>query len=219
MNSTVGIIGGAGPEAGALLFNQMIRLCQSRYGCWHDRDFPQITLISYPFSEMLEGEQDRETILEEILSVYEQLQSDTVVMACNTAHAFLPEDFAPDNFYHLIKGTTQALSSTPLMICSSTSRKNRLHERFFSCSYPEDQEEVDAIINAVLHGDHSESIHQRLCKVMESSQATEVVLGCTELSILHDTSPLIVEGKTIIDPSLVAADAITKRTFNAIGVS
>jgi len=56
----IGIIGGAGPLAGALLFEQIIEICQKDYGCIRDFDFPSINLVSFPFSEMLCGDVDQE---------------------------------------------------------------------------------------------------------------------------------------------------------------
>src|SRR3990167_4807780 len=137
---TIGIIGGAPPVAGALLFSHIIRICQEDYGCYHDRDFPLIHLVSYPFSDMLEGNPDTKQILQEVKKAYEKLDTDTVVIACNTLHSFLDETFAPPKFYHLIKETADCLKSTPLLLCSSTSKAAVIHSRFFKCNYPDEQD-------------------------------------------------------------------------------
>lgn len=57
---TIGIIGGPGPLAGAMLMDRVLRVCMQQYGCYRDRDFPRILLISFPFSKMLTAEADIE---------------------------------------------------------------------------------------------------------------------------------------------------------------
>ncbi len=55
---SIGIIGGAGPLAGALLLERILILSGSEYGCYKDADFPEVILLSFPFSEMLTPERD-----------------------------------------------------------------------------------------------------------------------------------------------------------------
>ena len=50
---TIGIIGGAGPMAGAIVMENIIEICQKKYLCRHDYDFPKIILVSVPFAQML----------------------------------------------------------------------------------------------------------------------------------------------------------------------
>jgi aspartate racemase len=50
---SIGIIGGAGPLAGAFLLERVLSISNKTYGCYRDSDFPKIFLISFPFSEML----------------------------------------------------------------------------------------------------------------------------------------------------------------------
>ena len=50
---SIGIIGGAGPLAGAFLLDRVLSISSKKYGCYKDADFPEIFLISFPFSEML----------------------------------------------------------------------------------------------------------------------------------------------------------------------
>lgn len=47
--SRAGIIGGAAPMAGLLLYKKIIEICQKEYGCKDDSDFPYIMLLIYPF--------------------------------------------------------------------------------------------------------------------------------------------------------------------------
>lgn len=92
---TIGIVGGAGPLAGAALFEKLLRTAQIQFGCWKDADFPKIFLINFPFSEMLSGEVDAAQIRRELNSCLTQLRNngaEVLAIACNTLHAFLDED-------------------------------------------------------------------------------------------------------------------------------
>lgn len=210
---TIGIIGGAGPEAGALLFRQMVRVCQEDFKCWHDRDFPLIHLLSYPFREMLVGEIDTEALIQELKGIYRKLDTDRIVIACNTLHSFLDDSFKAPQFFHLIEGTASELTSAPLLLCSSTSKRMKIHERVFPCIYPDNQQEVDDLIDLILAGHHEKAVRERLVNLIAASEANEVVLGCTELSLLHDDAPLNVKDKKIVDPSWVAAKKIIHQIF------
>ncbi len=66
---SIGIIGGAGPMAGALLFKKIIARCQKKYNCVHDEDFPEIILLNVPFAQMLK----QNTKYQNELMVREQL--------------------------------------------------------------------------------------------------------------------------------------------------
>ena len=89
----IGIIGGAGPEAGSLLFNMIIRKLQSE-GKHNDHDFPEIHLLNYPFyfaiNSTLKEELLREQ-LKEALNKLEKNNVDIIALACNTLHALIPQ--------------------------------------------------------------------------------------------------------------------------------
>ena len=200
---SLGIIGGAGPEAGALVFQQVIRICQKEHNCQRDYDFPLIKLVSYPFSEMLESDHDPDSVRREVKEVYQQLDTDYVLIACNTLHTFLDESFSAPRFLHLIQETKNALSEKPLVLCSTTSRENQVHQKFFSCLYPdaELQKQVDSLIDAVLGRGVDRSLSNDLQKLIELSGGEEIVLGCTELSLINERYPQKIEGVPVVDPS------------------
>jgi len=213
----IGIIGGAGPMAGALLFEKIIEICQKKYGCSRDSDFPYISLISYPFAEMLTAERNSQLIATHVEECFESFQSNDisiVAIACNTLHSFLPN--LPKNLrlVHLIEETATYLREkeymSPLVFCSNTSAEEKVHSRFFACRYPEQfvQMEVDALIDRILRGEDLNLISEQLSALAEDEM---LVLGCTELSILHEKAPLKL--KQICDPNLIVAEKICHLTF------
>lgn len=92
----IGIISGAGPMAGALLYKKIIENYQTQWGAVQDQDFPEIALINYPFSAMLSGLESASnecrlrSELEICLVQLRNLGCKRVGIACNTLYAFLP---------------------------------------------------------------------------------------------------------------------------------
>ncbi len=213
----IGIIGGAGPFAGVNLLEQIFRLCQTNYGCSKDADFPKVLLLSFPFTEMLSVEIDPVQVKRELKDCLDTLKKNgagVCAIACNTLHAFLGEEnegliLLPAILAAEIKGTT------PLVLCTSTSRRYSLHQQSFSCFYPNpsDQARMDAIIEEILKGADETLIVPRLMNFIEEQKEDTIVLGCTELSLF--ASQLNVPGKTVIDLVSLAAQKIVDESFSA----
>ncbi len=87
----IGLIGGAGPEAGALLYKNIIQMYQEQ-GAWEDHHFPRIMLLSYNFSPMLESNENHNQIVDELqdaINTLHDAKNDIVGIACNTLHSFV----------------------------------------------------------------------------------------------------------------------------------
>ncbi len=69
----IGIVGGAGPLAGALLLERILSLSSQIYDCYRDADFPKVFLLSFPFSEML-TELDRMQLEQEVSECLQELR-------------------------------------------------------------------------------------------------------------------------------------------------
>lgn len=204
---TIGVLGGAGPLAGAFLVERILRLAQTFYGCVRDEEFPKVILISFPFSDMLSFSQDGEKVqgeLERALTELKKCGAEILAIACNTLHAFLSHQ-RKGEVVHL---PNSVQDTSALALGSSTSATYRL----FPCIYPsaEVQSELDAIIFQTLKGDE-ERAAARLSKIILQAKETTIVLGCTEFSCIREW--LRVPGKIIIDPLEIAAEQIIKRSF------
>jgi aspartate racemase len=210
---SIGIIGGAGPMAGVMLLQRIFTLAGSQYGCFRDVDFPEVQLLSFPFSEMLTDERDEAKVREELSSCLNRLRSSgatVFAIACNTLHAFL--DQIPDGLIHLPQVTAREIpyGEIPLVLCTSTSSQFGLHKRFFPCAYPstEDQCQVDRLIDLILKG---ENVAEQLSLLIEKQRASVIVLGCTELSLF--SKDLTETKKLIIDPLEIMANKILEQAF------
>ena len=86
---TIGIIGGAGPMASAFLYTSILEICQKQYSANDYNEFPEIVLVSYPFTRGNE-----EKIREEISLCLSKLKTAGASLFCiasNSFHGFLPE--------------------------------------------------------------------------------------------------------------------------------
>lgn len=215
---SIGIIGGAGPLAGAFLLERVVSLSNKTYGCYRDSDFPKIFLISFPFSEMLSPIINTAKLRNELSECLNQLRNNGVsvlAIACNTLHAFLEEQDELDDLVHLPRILAKEIppSEKPLVLCTSTSTQFGLHQRFFPCTYPDSQTQgqVDEIIDQILRGIDRAIVLKRLRKLLQAQKERTVILGCTELSLF--TKSLSLPSKLILDPLEVAANKILEKSF------
>lgn len=214
----IGIIGGAGPLAGAFLLERLFSLSGQVYGCYRDADFPKVFLISFPFSEMLCRNMDTPKIQQELSTCLAQLRKNgasILAIACNTLHAFLDQKEELSDLVHLPRTVAEevVLDDPPLVLCTSTSVQFGLHQQFFSCVYPNarTQQEVDEVIDQVLKGAEKSVAGEQLEKLIRTQKAQTVILGCTELSLF--AAQLSVPNKRIIDPLELMANKILRKSF------
>jgi len=222
----IGLIGGAGPMAGALLFEFIILECQKQFGCKDDKDFPYITLESYPFSPMIlieSSQKNRNMIANEVQQAIDTLkycESEIIGIACNTLHTFLTEiNFKDMLFVNMICETIayvrqQKLKSL-LVLGTPTTVESKIYEQdqveIFYPS-PNDQEKITKIIERILEG----NINKRDAKIIKSiicknsNTCINVVLGCTELSLLNNFFEI---AYNVIDPLKILAKKIVEKSF------
>jgi aspartate racemase len=215
---SIGIIGGAGPLAGAFLLKRVLSLAGELYGCYRDRDFPKIFLISFPFSEMLSTNLDEPKLRKELSECLYQLRKNgasILAIACNTLHAFLEEKDDLSDLVHLPGMLTEILlpNDKPVVFCTSTSAQFKLHQQFFPCSYPDPSSQglIDEQIDRILKGENTQNICKTLEKLIQEQVAKTVILGCTELSLF--SKELSVPNKNIIDPLEELAYKILEMSF------
>lgn len=199
----VGIIGGAGPLASALLYETIIRESY-RQGL----QVPEIQLINFPFTRGLtveEGHTNENVLLEELRYCMKKLEQSGVeigVLACNTLHLYLPLLPKSAIFFlslpNLIVG--EAIEKGDLcllMLGTENSCRSHLYQRpSITLRYPPKNEQtlVDAIIDRVLEGNLSQQdsllISQLIERLSEQMTFDGVILGCTDLPVLHHYFPI-----------------------------
>lgn len=203
--------------AGAALLERVFAQAGSTYGCYRDADFPKVTLLSYPFTEMLGAQHDFDRIRQELtscLGTLRSLGSEAIAIACNTLHAFLPEEDS-DDIVNLPKSVLEVLDGeeTPLVLCTTASSRFALHKQFYPCVYPdkETQKCVDETIDSVLKGIPFDAFICLFNELLRKQPEETIILGCTELSLLRDL--LEPSGKRIVDPLDITAKQLLERSF------
>jgi aspartate/glutamate racemase len=203
--TTYGIISGAGPMAGALLYEKVIEKLQAK-GAWQDHDFPSIILMNVPFSPMIDGQLDNQSVREELLNSLSYLSEhcDRIYIACQTLHLYLNEEeikkFQVISLLQLTKEAIKAHQAPIKVIASKTSRLSNLHGKYVdnACEYVADKQAEDAI-EAILKG---QAIDMTWAENIAEKEA--LLLGCTEFSVALKDSKAV----GIIDPIMLAAEDI-----------
>jgi aspartate racemase len=209
---TIGIIGGAGPRAGACLLERLVRAAQRRYGCWQDSDFPKIILLSVPFSQMLEGAVNAAQIREQLRDALEELRrggAAVMAIACNTLYGFL--DAPIGQLISLPQLAIQAAAS-PLVLCTTTSRQMGVYPAEWTYLDPSAQKQLDGAITQLLQGADADGL---IREILDHQEATTVVLGCTELSLI--ANQLGAPRRYLIDPIDLAVEQLLAISFGKSG--
>ncbi len=162
---SIGIIGGAGPMAGITLMQNIIKVCQEKYFCRLDEDFPKVILISIPFSQMLKpdcNEQKEDLVTNELNESIEFLINnnvDKILISCNTLHYFLNKEKYNDKIINLISCTSDYIkekfisNKEILLLATSVTSKSKLYN-YKNIIKPEIKEQkiIDEIILKIMSG-------------------------------------------------------------------
>lgn len=199
----IGIIGGAGPLASALLYETLI---QESYAL--RRQVPEIILINYPFTRGLslkEGKENEITIHEELSYCIQMLARNGVdvgILACNTLHLYLKQHTHPSiKFCYLpeiVIQAAQAKNHHRLLVLGTqnTCDSNLYQFAGIEVVYPscQDQQIIDEVIDRVLEGkilkEDSLLVNQVIERVASQKSFDGIVLGCTDFPVLHHRFPI-----------------------------
>lgn len=212
----IGIIGGAGPLASSLLLESIIHECY-RHGCENETAFPEIILVNKPFNISLctQIKNGRLMIYDALQTCIDQLLNNgvkTFVVACNTFHLFLDGVTTGDgHFVKINQATLQAAQRQNLKRLLILGTPLTLHHQLYQhqtieCLTPPEEYHVgiEKIINKILAGnvlaEDSARLSTMINKLHGALDFDGVVLGCTELPVLHRKHPLQINNlnKTIV---------------------
>jgi aspartate racemase len=216
----LGIIGGAGPLASALLYRSILE----KYYTNSIFDIPIIIVVNFPFTRGLTREESSEhedLLKEEVQMCVNTLSTCGVAiagLACNTLHLFLDQvDLKGIRFLHMpkevIKQIKQCGMHRILILGSQTTIARRLyHQSQFETIAPNENEQVlvDDIIDKIIQGkidQHDAEILSNLIFQIHKRENLEgVVLGCTELPVLHHKYPIQCKPLLIFDSIQILAN-------------
>lgn len=199
----IGIIGGAGPLAGALVFETIIRECYAG-----KKEIPEIFLINYPFTRILgekERTENRHLAAEELRLCVDILIGrgvEIAILACNTLHLYSETLFRKSiSFLSLPKtvmNEAKKAGHRHLLVLGTrnTCRSNLYKDPDLEICYPppDGQMKIDRIIDRILKGKicrrDASIIEDLLSELGADTRFDGVVLGCTELPVLHHHFPV-----------------------------
>jgi aspartate racemase len=200
MKKKIGIIGGAGPMASSLFFQEIVRECQQKYGCSRDRDFPEIVLISYPFNPMLSVQdvaKNKAALVCQLQECFDRLSDqgmEIIVIACNTLHTIVDEIETDIPFFIRIDDVVaeyiqqKALNRIVLFSTETTAQLGLYC--FYRRLEQGAQKVASSIIERVLAGVITDREIEDFCKIAQEIYADSpfdgIILGCTEFSQLYD---------------------------------
>lgn len=216
-SKSIGIVGGAGPMASAFLYRMILEVCQKQYHSNDYNQFPEIILVSYPFTRG-----DKEKIQQEIDLCFSKLTkagADLFCLASNSFHAFLP-DISTIFFINLIDEVLFEASrlriQKALILAAQTTIDLKLYKDL-NCIYPsiEDQEKVNQIIREVAQGIVQERQAEVLRKIIEKLHKITpfdgVILACTELPLIHKSFSLSIGESYQFLPVIDSVQVLAKK--------
>lgn len=222
-----GILGGMGPLASTEFLSTIYRLSLG----WvkTEQEMPRVVLLSDPSvpdrTTAIKTGQIQEVIhdLERLLTEFTKIEADHIVIACVTAHFFLPHLNLPSSIRSriipLISVVCDSLRSDPgkyLLLRTNGTKDARIFE-----AHP-DWNEVSSRVTIpddadqeTIHRDYLYQVKKRsvsaddlklLGHLKQKYQVDGFIAGCTEVH-LH-TKDLLASGIRVIDPLFILAERI-----------
>ncbi len=230
---TVGILGGMGPLATVELFRLIVSNTESPNDQGHIRiiidNNPQIPDRT---NAILNGGESPVNALVKSASMLKNDGADFLIIPCNTSHYYIDEISrnAGIEIVNMIETTAIYLKEHNIktigLLATSGSVKTLVYEKTLSkfgisTLYPDEngqQEVMDYIYKGIKAGNINQSTEdlKKICEELIYKGASNIVLGCTELSIGYNTFPF----KSIcVDPmTLLARETIKKAGYSVINV-
>jgi len=226
-DKTIGILGGMGATATAVLFSRLISLSQQRYGAKEDRDFPKVILMNLPLAYIdstgRSGENEEQWLdeVERALQTLEKSGAELIVVNCNTIHVHWQRLQASVSvpLINLIQEVADVAvlrgSQNVGVLASQETIDKKLYENALRTQDIEvvtptriEQQTITDTIAAVMAGrvekKHIELVGHIITH-MRHTGADTVIFGCTELSALYTS---LVDSHSIIDSVEVAAERL-----------
>lgn len=228
-DKTIGIIGGMGPEATAIIFQKLIKAT----GASKDQDHFRIVIDSNPkipdrtAAILGKGPSPVKAIVSAGKNL-EKIGADIALIPCNTSHYFFDQIQAGLKIplVNMIKelgiflnNSYPQLKRVGLLATTGTV-KTRLYEKYIDgiqLIYPNDNSQEDLVMTAI-YGDHgikSGNTGQRprqlliqAANELIAAGANLVIAGCTEISLALRQEDI---EKPLIDPMDIVAKAVINR--------
>jgi aspartate racemase len=225
--STIGILGGMGPEA----TNQLCALITGRTPAGKDQDHvPVITFNNSLIPDRVQAAYGRgESPVPEMIRtarVLEGAGADFLLMPCNLAHLFLRDvqaavrievlDMIEETVRHIVEhypqsGQAGILASTPTLQSGLYHGALQKHGRRLVA--PDEDEQAGKVMKAIYGREGIKCGYKDEPRVLLLEAAERLVAGCTEVSLVltSENSPF-----TVIDPLEIIARVAIERARSGV---
>ena len=219
----IGIIGGAGPFASALLYRYIIEECYEK----QDKDsIPEILLLNHVFPRGLTLQESAkrgallQKELQQCLRFLRKAGATRISLACNTLHAFLPKPH-PEEVIHLPNAVLDHLRKQKRrhigVLSTETTKALALYnDAEIQFHYPSQDEQMvmNSILDRILEGqilaEDSLRVEQFIQAMKERDSISGAILGCTDLSVLHDRYPIRTRDVLVFDTMRILARILSR---------
>ncbi|HWM27714.1 MAG TPA: amino acid racemase [Woeseiaceae bacterium] len=222
---TVGVLGGMGPDATIDFMSKVVALSSAKT----DQDHIRMLVDHNPKvpnrqAAILEGGPDPGPELAAMARRLEQAGADFLVMACNSAHAFLEpvreaitipfvsiiEESIGEIETHCPEAQKVGIMATDGMLATGIYQK-QLSDTGRAAVVPREDElaRLMALIRRVKAGDRSPGVADEmgtLAELLASAGAEAIIAACTEI-------PLVLDAARITVPVISSTDVLARRTI------
>jgi aspartate racemase len=225
----IGILGGMGPSATIDFYRRLVEVCQKKYICRKNNDFPEMFILNLPVPDLIENMDNKSRTLKMLkrgIKLLEKVESDYIVIPCNTVHIFIKElkNQVDIPILSLVEAVLQEVSKLGYkkvaVLGSMTTLKKKLYQnelRKLGIEYilptTEDTQLINNFIYGVIGGrpsDEDKKILNKIIQKFEKQGAQGIILGCTELSLMinHFESKI-----SLLDSSQILAEKTLEYYF------
>lgn len=220
----IGIVAGAGPDAGLTFWRQVLAASRRKQGQNYrgDLDAPRVRVVSEPLLGLATDlDANRDRLFDVLKVIFTELDSTchSIVVACHALQG-LARDAASDV-------AAKKLVSLPRVVCDyarsreldtvgflgapsiSAGPARSPYRDLWTTTSVEPPQDGDAVMSLILQakkiGATDPQVQEALRAMIAGYEARTVLLACTDFSGLD----LVVEGKTVVDVLSLAAEIVT----------
>jgi aspartate racemase len=233
MAKKIGIVAGAGPEAGIDLWQKILAANRKKLGGLYrgDLDAPDVTVMSVPglglAMDIRQNEEAVWNILEETLRSLDK-GVDLICIACNALHHYqgrilalgLKAEFisiVDCSIGYIVRNRLERLA---LLSISGVMRLDHFSPyapltRYAEIETPGDPETIDRLVRTVkCEGAGNPALRTEFREILGRLRATTVLLACTELPLVSESIPGVhqVDVTQLLAEKLVEKVLQTKKT-------
>jgi aspartate racemase len=207
LKSAIGVIGGLGPQASALLYKLLVERARLHTNLRDTADYPRIVLVSTSIPNYLStGEASDPAIMAQVIGwvqdevrVLEQAGAIVDGIACNTAHLALPQLQAATSVPFLsimeLMKTAAGSFKRPGLLSTRLTRQTELYAEVHPNIFiPNDDvlEQAEVWIFKLLDGsltaEDARDFRGFVGEFQRANNLDAVLLACTELPVIYELS-------------------------------